>query len=61
MKLNCQGQNIIEYTLLVIAVILVFLVILNPQGGLIKSSVETTLNKTVEMINNTTREIILPP
>ena len=61
MKFNSEGQSIVEYILLFIAVVLVFLVILSPQNGMIKTSVEQTLNRTVEMINNTSSEIVFPP
>ena len=43
-----QGQNIVEYILLVVAAILVFLVILNPRSGPLKSSVERTLNSATD-------------
>ncbi len=46
-----KGQNIVEYILLAVAVILVFLVILNPQSGPLKNSVERTINSTVDKIN----------
>ncbi len=59
MKIDSTGQNIIEYILLVVAVILVFLLLLNPQSGLIKNSVERTLNSTVNMIDQINKEIKL--
>lgn len=55
-----KGQNIIEYILLVVAVILVFLVLLNPKSGPVKTSIETTLNSTVNMIDATNQDIQLP-
>ncbi len=62
MRVNFKGQSIVEYILLVIAVILVFLVVLNPlKKTQVKESIETTLNRTVDMIDNTTKEIVLPP
>ena len=54
---NNQAQNIVEYILLVVAVILVFLVVLNPRSGLLKKSVEKTLNGSVDQIGNITNEI----
>ena len=59
MKNAKRGQSIVEYVLLVVAVVLVFLVLLNPHSGLIKNSVERTLNSTVDVIDNTSREINL--
>lgn len=55
--MNSKGQNMIEYILLAVAVVLVFLVLLNPKSGSVKKSVEKTLNSTVDMINGTTKEI----
>jgi uncharacterized protein YoxC len=54
---NMRGQNIVEYILLVVAVLLVFLVILNPQSGTIKKSVETTINGTADQISIITSQI----
>lgn len=61
MKLNSNGQNIVEYILLVVAVLLVFFVFLNPHGSPLKNSVETTLNSTINLIDNAASEIQLPP
>jgi len=47
-----KGQNIIEYILMSVAAILVFLVILNPKTGPLKKSVETTLNSTTDKLNS---------
>ena len=46
-----KGQNIIEYILMAVAVILVFLVVLNPHSGPLKNSVERTLNSTTHQLN----------
>jgi hypothetical protein len=58
--MNNNGQNIIEYILLAVAALLVYLVLLNPHSGPIKNSVEATLNRSVEQIDNITSEIKLP-
>ncbi|MBI3602016.1 MAG: hypothetical protein HY209_03890 [Candidatus Omnitrophica bacterium] len=49
---NNKGQNVVEYILVAVAVVLVCLVLLNPQSGPVKKSVETTLNSTVDSINS---------
>lgn len=54
---NFKAQNIIEYILLVVAVLLVFLVFLNPKSGPMKNSVEKTINGTVNMIDSAANEI----
>lgn len=48
---NQKGQNIIEYILMAVAIILVFLVILNPRTGTLKNSVERTLNSTTDKLD----------
>ncbi len=54
---NNKAQNIVEYILIVVAVVLVGLVFLNPQSGAVKKSVETTLNSTVDAVDNITQSI----
>jgi hypothetical protein len=48
---NHKGQNIVEYILMAVAVILVMLVILNPKSGPLKHSVERTLNSTTNQLD----------
>lgn len=57
MKSNLKGQNVIEFILLFVAVVLVFFVLLNPHSGLIKKTTETTINSTINMIDHTKNEI----
>lgn len=58
---NGKGQNIIEYILMMAAVIVVFLIFLNPHSGPVKNSLERTLNSTVDKIANITAQINLQP
>ena len=49
-----KGQNIVEYILMAVAVILVFVVILRPNTGPLAQSVNRTLNSTVDKLNQFT-------
>ena len=54
-----KGQSIVEYILMAVAVLLVFLVILNPQSGPLKASVERTVNSTADKIDQLGQSIQL--
>jgi len=54
---NHKGQNVVEYILIAVAVVLVGLVFLNPQSSPVKNSVETILNSTVNSIHNIAQSI----
>ncbi len=57
---GCKGQNIIEYILLVAAVIAICVVFLKPQGGNpMYDSVNATLNSMETQINSFTNAIQL--
>ena len=48
-----RGQNVIEYILLVVAVVVVFIIFLNPQGKY-KAAIENKLfDGTVKQLENT--------
>ena len=52
-----KAQNLVEYILLAAAVIVVFLILLNPQQGPMKQSVERSMNQSVDMINGMANSI----
>ena len=54
--MNNRGQNVVEYILLITAVVLVFIVLMAPQGRFHKA-VETNLNSLPSAINSLTGEI----
>ena len=55
---GCKGQNIIEYVLLVAAVIAICIVFLKPQAGNpMYDSVNATLNSIVNQLNNINSQI----
>ncbi len=58
---NEKAQNVVEYILLAVAVILVFLILLNPQAGPVKQSVNGMLYSTVDKLHNMTQEIKITP
>ncbi len=53
--MNNKGQNVIEYILLVVAVVLVCLAFFN--NGAMKQSVNASLNVTIHQLQNITNEI----
>ena len=56
---NQKGQNIIEYILLSVAVILVFIVILKPNTGPLAQSVNRTLNSTSDKLDDLNANTII--
>ena len=54
---NKKAQNVVEFILLAVAVILIFLAFLNPQTGPMKHSVNSLLNSTIDKIHNIAQEI----
>ena len=59
LSMNRKGQNTVEYILLVVAVLLVFIVFLSPQGPY-KTTVEKILfNTTVNQLQGLSDEIKL--
>jgi hypothetical protein len=52
-----KGQNLVEYILLAVAVILVFLVILKPKDGILSNSVNRTLNTSVNLVDSLSQSI----
>jgi hypothetical protein len=56
-----KGQNLVEYILLAVAVILVFLVILKPNSGILSNSVNRTLNTSLNLINSMGQSITISP
>jgi hypothetical protein len=52
-----KGQNVIEYLLLVVAVVVVLLVFMNPQGGPMKNAMENIANGTVAGIDRLNKEL----
>ena len=51
-----RGQSVVEYILLVTAVLILMIVFLGKNGAF-KSNVENTLNSTVDSIDNLRNEI----
>jgi Flp pilus assembly pilin Flp len=57
-----KGQNIIEYVLLVVAILIVCIYFFaNNSGGPMSQSVNASLNSIINQINNINSEIQLPP
>ena len=54
-----QGQNVIEYLILLVSCIVVFLVFLNPSG-LFKNQMETIVNQTVNQLEDMASNVALP-
>ncbi len=59
--MNNKGQNVIEYILLVVAVLTVFILFLNPQGSYRQAIDKTVLNGTTTLIENLNNELQFPP
>lgn len=54
-----KGQNIIEYILLSVAAILVFVLILQPRTGALNNSVNRTLNSTLNSLDQLSQKIVI--
>ena len=54
-----KGQNIIEYLLLMVSCILIFLVFLTPTG-LFRNMVENTMNGTVNQLEDMANNVVFP-
>ena len=57
---NSKGQSVIEYLLLLIAVITVIIVFLSPTGAF-KSQIEITVNAPADILDHMARTVVLPP
>ena len=57
LSMNNKGQNIVEYILLVVAVVLVCLVIASQNGGPMKTATNTSLSSFEIQINHLNDEI----
>ena len=56
---STEGQNIIEYLLLMITCILIFLVFLSPSG-LFRNMLENTVNGTVNQLEDMAHNVVFP-
>ena len=54
-----EGQNIIEYLLLMVTCILIFLVFLSPSG-LFRNMIENTVNGTVNQLEDMANHEVFP-
>ncbi len=54
---TCQGQSVIEYILLVVAVVTFMIVFLSPTGGFKKTLDSSFTNAFVRHLNNVNKEI----
>ncbi len=57
---NSKGQNMVEYVLLVTAVLLVCIYFFTTQSGPMPNAINATLNSIVNQINNINGQIQLP-
>ncbi len=56
---STEGQNIIEYLLLMVTCILIFLVFLSPSG-LFRNRIENTVNGTVNQLEDMANNVVFP-